>query len=84
MAAKTELIQAAPAAVVKLGLAHPFQVVGGDVYTFIDILKNRATMTITQYGVEVEVRSKLNGPEAPPAKKFLVPWSNVTYVLYGV
>ncbi len=69
--------------IVKLGVAVPFQIVGGDVFTYVDVIKHRVVMTETERGVLVEIRSKLNGPSAPAAKVALVPWSNITYVLYG-
>lgn len=79
---KSEQLIQSPAAkpVVKIGLAAPFQIVGGDVFTFIDCMRNRASMTVEEHGVMVTVLSR----SVPPVSKtFLVPWSNVTYVLYG-
>ena len=87
--AKTEE-KAAPAAVVvapaatkipvKLGIVTPFQVVGGDVYTFIDQARHRAQMVETDRGVYVEAKAR--SLDAVP-KKFLVPWANISYIVYG-
>ena len=80
------LIQpATPAArpVVKIGVAQPFQIVGGDVFTFVDAFKHRVDMVETDRGILCTLRSKLVGPSAPKPKVFLVPWGAVTYVLYG-
>lgn len=72
--------------IVKIGLAQPFQIVGGDVFTFIDsAVKHRnVEMRETERGILCTLHSKLQGPTAPPPKVFLVPWSTVTYVLYGI
>ena len=80
------LIQPAPPAarpVVKIGVAQPFQIVGGDVFTFVDAFKHRVDMAETDRGILCTLRSKLVGPSAPKPKVFLVPWGAVTYVLYG-
>lgn len=84
MATKTEAtVTVAPAATkipVKLGIVTPFQVVGGDVYTFIDSARHRATMAETERGVYIEAKAR--SLDAIP-KKFLVPWANISYVVYG-
>ena len=69
--------------VVKIGVAQPFQIVGGDVFTFVDAFKHRVDMAETDRGILCTLRSKLVGPSAPKPKVFLVPWGAVTYVLYG-
>lgn len=67
--------------VVKLGCHAPFQIIGGDVYTSIDCMRNRAEMYEEPLGVRcfVTVRTRDN----TPPKEFFVPWSNITYVVYG-
>lgn len=69
--------------IVKIGLASPFQIPGADVFTYVDIVKHRVTMTELERGILVEMRSKMQGPTAPPPLRVLVPWGNVTYVTYG-
>ncbi len=68
--------------VVKIGLFTPFQIVGGNVYTFIDSARDGVFMEEAERGVYCEASSRLRG-SVQPTKKFLVPWSNVSYILYG-
>jgi len=72
--------------VVKLGLFQPFQIIGGDVYTFLDSSRHRAEMAEEALGVRVIVTSRLNVPGGIKSvgKEFFVPWANITYVVYGV
>jgi hypothetical protein len=72
--------------VVKMGLFTPFQIIGGDVYTFLDCSRHRAEMAEEQLGVRVIVTSRINVPGGAQSvgKEFFVPWSNITYVVYGV
>ena len=71
--------------VTKLGLGTAFQLYAG-AYTSVDAARDRAVMTEETYGVRCEVTSKINQPGGVKSKvtSFLVPWSNITYVLYGV
>jgi len=72
--------------VVKVGLFTPFQIIGGDVYTFLDSSRHRAEMVEEPLGVRAIVTSRLNipGGQKSVGKEFFVPWSNITYVVYGV
>lgn len=70
--------------IVKIGLVHSFQIIGGDVYTFLDAARHRAVMTSERDGVKVTVTSRIVASVGrQTTKTFLVPWPNVTYVLYG-
>lgn len=80
---KVELVSSGTKVVVKIGLFNPFQIVGGNVYTFIDSARDNVEMVEVEKGVYCEAHSRLRGPQAQAAKKFLVPWSNVSYILYG-
>jgi hypothetical protein len=53
----------------------------GDVYTFIEQKRNRATFTAQVAGVDVLITA---APNRPPSQyhHFLVPWSNVVAVFY--
>ncbi len=50
----------------------------GEVYTFVDVAKHNATMAIETYGVRVKTKSM----PSKQGRDFLVPWSNVTGILY--
>jgi hypothetical protein len=80
---KVEVVKEGQRVAVKIGLFTPFQIVGGNVYTFIDSARDNVSMVEVDRGIYCEANSRLRGPQAQAAKKFLVPWSNVSYVLYG-
>jgi hypothetical protein len=65
------------AAITKVLCALPISL-AGDVWTFVDVAKHGAAMEATDLGVRCLIKSS----PAKQGRDFLIPWSNVTAVVY--